>query len=145
MKYFSKLFSQIVIVLFVIYTFLGFFILPYFIQFYIPTIIKNTIHSESYVDSVHFNPYTFKITNFYFIIQDQNQNNLLFFETLKINVDPLNLLVKEISFSDIVIDNLKLSVAINKDKVANFQYILDSFNNENNTTKSQASEEKNDA
>ncbi len=143
MKKFSKLFSQIIIILFVIYTFLGFFILPYFIQFYIPTIIKNTIHSESYVDSVHFNPYTFKIKISNLIIQDQNQNNLLFFETLKINVDPLNLILKEISFSDIVIDNLKLSVDINKNKVANFQYILDSFNNENNSTKSQANEEKN--
>lgn len=144
MKKFRNLFAKVVFGIIILYSFIGFIILPYFIQFYIPTIVEKTIHSESYVDSVHINPFTFKIKVSNLIIKDQKKKNLLFFETLKINIDPLKLFLKEVDFSKIAIDNLKLAVDINKNKVINFQYILDSFNKDSNTTNTKTTEEKSD-
>jgi hypothetical protein len=134
MKSFTRLFSKLVIGVIVVYSIIGFFILPYFIQFYIPTIIKKTIQTHSYVDSVHFNPYTFKIQISNLIIQDQNKKNLLFFETLKININPLKLLNQEITLSELTIDNLKLAIDIDKNNITNFQYILDALDSKNNDT-----------
>ena len=73
MKFFTKLSTKVIFAIITIYSLIGFIILPYFIQFYIPTIIEKTIHSESYVDSVHLNPITLKITISNLIIKDQKK------------------------------------------------------------------------
>jgi len=146
MKNFRKLLIKLIFGIVIGYSIIGFIILPYFIQFYIPTIIKKTIHTHSYVDSVHLNPFTFKVKISNFIIQDKNKQNLLFFETLNIDIDPLKLLERNIHFSNVMIDNLKLSINIDKNKVTNFQYILDSLQNKetNSSTKKETTEKTND-
>lgn len=130
MQQFIKFFTKIFFVI-LFYSILGFIILPYFVQFYIPTIIKKTIHTESYVDSIHFNPFTFKVEINNLILKDQQKKNLLFFEKLQVNFDPLNLFKKELKVSNIAINNLKISININKKKISNFQYIIDILNKNN--------------
>jgi len=144
MKSFTKFFTKLIFGIVIVYSIIGFIILPYFVQFYIPTIIEKTIKTESYVDSVHFNPYTFHIKVSNLIIKDQKKQNILFFETLKINIDPLKLLNKEINLSDFTIDNLKLAIDIDKNNVINFQYILDALDNKNNDTTNNETTEKSD-
>jgi len=142
MKNLITIFTKILFGLFLIYSFIGFIILPYFVQFYIPTIIKKTIHTDSYVDLIHFNPFTFTIQISNTMIKDQNQKNLLFFEKLKVNIDPFNIVNNEIKIDTITVDNLKLFVDINKEKTTNFQYILDTFNTNNTSEKTKDIEEK---
>ncbi len=143
MKTFTKLFSKIIISLLGLYSILGFIVIPYFIQFYVPSIIQKTIHTNSYIDSVHLNPFTFNIKISNLIINDQNNKNLLFFETLKVNLNPMKLLKNEISLQSLSIDNFKLDIDIDKNKTANFQYILDSL--AKNSTKESSTTTQNES
>ncbi len=143
MKNLLTVFTKIICALVIIYSVIGFIILPYFVQFYIPTIIKKTIHTDSYVDSIHFNPFTFTVRVSNIMIKDQNQKNLLFFEKLKVNLDPFNLLKNEIKLDTIELDNLKLSIDINKEKITNFQYILDTLNTNDTATDTKGEKQNN--
>lgn len=124
MKRFFYYFSNLLLSIVVIYSVLGFFVVPYFVQFYSDDIIKKTLKSDSYLDSVHFNPYSFELKLSNFILKDQKNKNLIYFETFKFDLDPLKLLEKKIVLKKVKIKNLKLDVDIDKNEQINFEYLL---------------------
>lgn len=127
MKRAAFIFIKTFIALVLVYSFAGFFLLPYFVQFYTPMVLKKSLNTDSYIDSVHLNPFNSHIRLDNFIIKDQNHKNLLFFEKLILNIDPLKLLENKIVLKNIKLENLKIDVDLDTDKKANFQYILDAL------------------
>ena len=127
MKKRLAIFSKAAILLVTLYSFLGFFILPYFVQVYTTDILKKTLNTESYIDSVHLNPYNFHIRLDNFIIKDEKNKNLLFFEKFHFNIDPWKILNHKIVLKNMKLENLKVDVDLDKNKVPNFQYILDAL------------------
>ncbi len=127
MKKTFVIFSKVIIAVVTIYSFIGFFILPYFVQVYTSDILKKTLNTDSYIDSVHLNPYNFHIRLSNFMIIDEKKKNLLFFENFHFNIDPWKILNHKIVVKNIRLDNLKVDVDLDRDKRANFQYILDAL------------------
>ncbi|MEA3354534.1 MAG: DUF748 domain-containing protein [Campylobacterota bacterium] len=119
------LFAKIIAWIVTAYSLLGFFIIPYTLQHFTPKIIKDTLNARVIINSVHLNPFTFhmKISNF--IIKDDKNKNLVYFETLSFNIDPVKMVNNNIHLQHLIIDNLKFDVDIDKNKEINFQYILD--------------------
>ncbi|MEA3288621.1 MAG: DUF748 domain-containing protein [Campylobacterota bacterium] len=140
-----KLGTKIIVWIVAVYSFLGFFIIPYTVQHYTPKIIKDTLNAQTIIDSVHLNPYTFdmKISNF--MIKDQNNKNLVYFETLALNIDPAKILQNNIHLKHLTFDNLKFDVDIDKNKEINFQYILDHLSKSSTEVKETKSQDDNGA
>lgn len=142
MKKIAAVVSKVIIALVLVYSFVGFFILPYFIQFYTADILKKTLNTDSYIDSVHLNPFNFHIRLDNFIIKDEKHKNLLFFEKFIINIDPLKLLKNKIVIKNIKLENMKIDVDLDKDKRANFQYIIEALNGANKTAEKEGSKKQ---
>lgn len=123
----KKLLLKVVVILGVLYTFLGFFILPYFIQFSTPPFLKKQYGIEVYIDSVHFNPYNFSFKLSNLILKDEERKKLLYFGELLVDLDPISLLNGTIYIKKILLDNARINIEFDKNKKGNFQFLVEKF------------------
>jgi hypothetical protein len=137
----KKLLLKIFFTAALFYAVAGFFILPYFVQFSIPSLLKKQYGIEIYIDSVHFNPFdfSFKLSNF--ILKDEKKENLVYFENLFINIDPTQLINGTVYIKKFALDNARIDIEFDVNKRSNFQFLLDTFatdssdNSQNTTSK----------
>ncbi len=123
MKY-IKSFKFWLACLIVVYTFVGFVIVPWFITNKVPAILKDKIGINLSLGKTSFNPYTYELTLRNITLKDQNQKTA--FELKKFYVDYtfFGILTKTFIFNDILIDSARLYATINQDGNLNLLNIM---------------------
>lgn len=106
------------------YTLLGFVLVPYFIQSNFTKIISEQLNTQGYLKRIYFNPYTFELKLENLLILDDSDQSLLYFRSLYLNINWSNITSKEIIIDQFLIDGLKTSVDLYKEKKFNFSHIL---------------------
>jgi len=130
--YKSKLFIILSSIL-VLYTILGFVFLPYFIQKNFSNTLRTTINTNGYLEKVYINPYTFEIELTNLLIQDKKNINLLYFNKLSLDFEFTSLFSDTLILKYIHLNNLKTNIILDKNKITNFQYIVNILNKNNNS------------
>ncbi|PHR70127.1 MAG: hypothetical protein COA66_13170 [Arcobacter sp.] len=135
MHFFKSIFFKVIVATFVLYALGGFFALPYYLEQNLTRILKENIDSKASVSKIYINPFLFELNVKNLNIKDKNDNTLLSFKNVDVDVDPILLFKRMISFKYIHIDELKINTNINKNEILNFQYILDFLNKNDKETK----------
>ncbi len=130
---FKKIFLSIALT----YTVLGFFVLPYVLKSQIVKNIENLTYATVKVDSVYFNPYTFKLRLSGIELSDENKKDLFLLNVLELNIQTSSLLMGSIHIKDLILQRPKLFLAYDKD--INFNKIIKPNSNQENTTKEDTS------
>jgi len=129
---FKSFVVKLILVVLVIYSLLGFIILPYFIQSNFSKLIMQNFNTEGYLGSVKINPFTFEISFQNMIIKDKQHKNILYFNSLDLDLEVTALFHKEIVLKYLKIDNLKTSIVLYKNNQFNFSHILKQLNQNSN-------------
>ena len=106
------------------YTLLGFVILPYLIQSNFSKTIQEQLNTNGYLKRVYINPFTFEVRLHNLLIQDDKYKTLLYFESLKTDLNFLKLLTGEIEVEYLHLNSLKTNISLYKEKTFNFTHIL---------------------
>lgn len=103
-----------------LYTTLGFFAVPVVIENKLKEAIKDYYHEEASVKKIYFNPFTFaleindlKITNNY--SPEKSDPYKVNLEFARVNLDLFPLLMKEVRFSEFIINRAQLNFAFYRD------------------------------
>jgi len=102
----------------------GFILLPYLIQSNFTKVIEQNLNTQGYINRVYINPYTFEVKLHKLNIRDDKNQNLLYFNSLYLDIEFTQLFSSEIVVKNLLIDQLKTSVSLYKDKTLNFSHIL---------------------
>ncbi|MCF6172183.1 MAG: DUF748 domain-containing protein [Campylobacteraceae bacterium] len=108
----------------VLYTFLGFIILPWFITNKLPPILKDKIGLNITISDTSFNPYSFELTLQDITIRNQSQRAVLKVKKAYVNYTIFGFFTKTFLFSNISINSPKIFVTINQDGKLNLATIL---------------------
>lgn len=111
-----------------LYTILGFVFLPYLIQKNFSKTLSETINTNGYLEKVYINPYTFEVELTNLLIQDKKNINLLYFNKFSFDFEFTSLFSDTLLIKYIYLNNLKTNIILDKNKITNFQYILDVLN-----------------
>ncbi len=107
-----------------VYTFIGFFFLPWFITDKLPTILKNKIGINISIKKAHFNPYTLELTLNNIIIDDLKNQPVFKLKSFYANYTIFGLLNKTFLFSNITINSPFLYATIDRNGEINLNNIL---------------------
>jgi hypothetical protein len=124
-KVISNIYFKILFIALATYTVLGFLLIPYAIQHYLPGIMHKTLGTHATLYKAHFNPYTFQVKLDHFVIEDKDYQRLASFNTLKVDFNVNDLLDGQLLFDRIYMKHLKVDVRVDDCGVYNFQHILD--------------------
>ncbi len=122
-----------ILALFGIYVLFGFFILPYLVKTSLPIYLQQKYNISTYIDSVHLNPFDASLRVDNFILKDQQNENLFYFEKLHIDLALFQLLNKTLYVEKFALTNSKATVIINKDQRANYQFLIDTFRSDHSS------------
>ena len=126
--------------LFIAYILLGFLLLPFILKPQLIKIINNQTDAKVEIQSLSFNPLIFQLTLDNLSLRDLQKNDLLSFDTLRINVNPTSLLYGALELKELSLLRPRISLVYSKDKTINFSHILknkredSSEDKESNTT-----------
>ncbi len=138
-KLYKSIVLKIIVALVVIYTLLGFVILPYFIQANFSKTLKTFTSANGYLERVYINPYTFEVELTNLLIQDDKNKTLLFFNKFGLDFEFKSIFTDVFVIQSIYMKDLKTNTILDRQKVTNFQYILD-FLNKDKTAKAEETE-----
>lgn len=134
MKY-IKSFRFWILFLFLCYTFLGFFIIPWYITSFLPSVLKQKIGINLQIQKASFNPYSFELTLQNVTLKDLDEQPALKLGTIYVNYSPLGLIDKIFLFQKLRIQNPQIFATLNKDGKINFQNLLPDTKQENKKLK----------
>jgi hypothetical protein len=131
---FRSIYIKILSIVLVIYSVIGFIILPYLIQSNFSSLIKQELNANAYISRVYINPFTFEVGLHNLLIQDEKNTLLLYFKSFRTNINLTSLLFAEIRLNYILIESLKTSVTLSKNKALNFSHILKQLSQKTKTS-----------
>jgi len=120
-----NLYFKIFFLITLTYTVLGFLLVPYLIQHYLPTIVHKTLGTHATLYKTSFNPYTFQLSLNHLVVQDDKAKRLVSFNTLEVDFDVDDLLEGKLLFKNIYLKHLKVDMRIDVSGRYNFQHIID--------------------
>ncbi len=118
------MFKKIIFYLLAIYTLLGFIALPYFLKPQLIQIIEQETNSRISIDSLSFNPFVFKLVINELEIKTLDDEKLLSFDALLINVEPTSLLNATVHLKEMTLSEPKIFLVYKEDKTFNALSIL---------------------
>jgi len=139
---FKNIYIKILLIIVTLYSLVGFVVLPYLMQSNFSTLVKKELNTNAYLNRVYINPFTFSIELHNLLIQDKKNDLLLYVESIKTDVEPLELLFGEITLDYIYIDSLNTSISLYKENEFNFSHILNQLKQEKTNTIPQTDEIK---
>ena len=110
--------------LFLGYLFIGFVLLPLLIKPQLVKLINTQTNAEVTINSLGFNPILFQVTIDVLNLQDRQQNKLVGFESLRVNVDPSALIKGSFKLKELSLIDPYVNIVYNKDKRLNLSKIL---------------------
>ena len=138
---FKYLWFRILFILFVLYSLLGFIVLPYLIQSNFTKTIKDTLNTNAYLNRVYINPFTFEVRLYKLLIQDDQNKTLLYFKSFKTDLKLFSLFNNEIELDYIDIESLNSAISLYQNKQLNFSHILTKLTQNSEEPKTIESEE----
>lgn len=108
----------------VIYTILGFLVLPPIIRLVAVKQLAKELHREVTIDKVRLNPYTLSITIRGLKVKDTDAETMLAWDQVYVNLQLASLFGHAWVFSEISVVNPYARVQMNKDRTLNFSDIL---------------------
>jgi len=115
---FQKL-IKIVSITLLIYAVIGFFLLPLFIKPQLTTLIAQESYAKLSMQKVLINPFTFRVDFIDVILNDREEQRVLSFDSLSIDLNPTSLLFGMVEVKEIVFKNPKLNIVYRDDKRLN--------------------------
>lgn len=131
-----KIFSFMAIFIFIFYTLLGFFGIPYIMKNFLPEKLAQKTHLHVRIEKIYFNPFSFYLNLENTKISDKDGFSFFESKNLHANLDIFPLFSKLISFEDIGLDLPSLSIKIDKEGKTNLLQYMEI--NDKNTTKTQS-------
>ncbi|RXK00479.1 hypothetical protein CRU98_04785 [Arcobacter sp. CECT 8986] len=134
----SNKFLKIILSVFVIYSLLGFFILPYFLKPKLVEIINQNITKQASLEKISFNPFSFEVTLKNFTLKDDKED-IISFDKLYVDFSLLKSIDKKhIRFSYIELENPVINIVEDE----NAQINLNSIVKSNTSSKTEVKKEE---
>lgn len=122
----SNKFLKIILSILVIYSILGFLVIPFFLKSKLVEIINDNITKQASLEKLRFNPFTFKITLKNFTLKDDKEV-IISFDKLYIDFSLFKSIDKKhIRFSYIELENPVINIIENENSKINLNSIIKS-------------------
>ena len=108
----------------ILYGFVGFIILPFILKPKVIEIVQSETNSKITVNDISFNPFLFKLKFSGIELSDLEDNPLVSFESLLVDVELYSLLRSAIHINELTLNQPKINIVYNKDKTINLLNIL---------------------
>lgn len=116
--------KKILLSLLVLYSILGFFVLPWVAKSQIVKIVEQNTNSKLQIENISFNPFLFKLQLEYIQLTSIQNKPLVNFKSLYIDVELYSLFTRTIHIKDILLHKPEIFVALSKEKKLNLLSIL---------------------
>lgn len=103
----------------IIYTLVGFFLVPYLIKTKVPEIVNEQINGKLTLESVRFNPYNFNLKLTDLKLTSQQDKSIFSLEKFSANFEFYSLLLGNIHFRDIELKAPRINIVYSQDKKLN--------------------------
>ncbi len=108
-----------------LYTLLGFVALPLAMRWYLPKFAEENLHSKASIETVRFNPFLFTLDLKNFRLEDTNEELLVGFNRLHIDLDPsVSLIRLALVLRTIELDQPDIQLVLDKNGVSNFERLV---------------------
>jgi len=116
--------AKTVLILFLLYTLLGFFLLPKLLLPKLQEILNDTLNASTKIESLYFNPLTFTARISGVSLKEQDGKKLLELAYLEVDVDPTALLFGTIQINTIVLQKPQIYARLDKEGAFNLTHML---------------------
>ncbi len=116
--------KNILLYLLLFYGFLGFIVLPFVLKPQVIEIVQKETNSKITIESISFNPFIFKLELSGVELKSLEDEPLVSFKRLEVNVEVHSLIKSAIHIKNIILQEPKIAVVYNKDKTLNLLGIL---------------------
>lgn len=111
--------KKVIFISLLVYTFFGFFALPYIIKSQLQSIVNKNLNAALSIQKVTFNPYTFIITIDQAVLNSIDNKKVASVESVQINLEPHSLFYKALYIKDIALQKPYFYIAHQSDKTFN--------------------------
>ncbi len=116
--------KKVLLSLFMLYTILGFFIVPLVLETQIPKIVSNQLHAKLSIKDISFNPFFFHLDVNGVELQDAKGEKLASFEAFKVNLEPHQLFIGAVYLKNITLQKPQIFLNFDKGGVLNFDNLV---------------------
>lgn len=116
--------KKILLTLFLLYSIIGFFVLPLILKSQIIERVNQETKAKLSINDVYFNPYIFKLELSAVKLNDLDKKHLLSFKSLLVDVEPSSLLQAALHVSNITLTKPQISLVYNRDRTFNLASIV---------------------
>lgn len=117
---FKKLFYTFIL----LYTLIGFFLVPYIIETKVPKIVNNNMNASFYLKSATFNPYTFNLAIYGIELSSKDKKKIFSLEKFTADLEVSSLIMGYIHFKDIEFISPSIHIVYSKNKKLNLLEII---------------------
>ncbi|MFT5660885.1 MAG: hypothetical protein ACI9TV_001529 [Sulfurimonas sp.] len=118
------LFKKIILSLIFFYSLVGFVAVPLILKPQIIDIVSKETNAKIEIDSVFFNPFAFYLNISGLKLRSLDDRELLFIKEIFINIEVSSLINSAIHVKNFILEEPRISLALDKDKKINFASIL---------------------
>ena len=105
----------IIAILLVLYTLTGFFLAPFLIERYLPSMLSQRLNSQVTLEQVKINPFSLTLEARDFRINEVSGDMLVGFKRLYVNFELSSIFKWVLTFADVVLDVPSINIIIDKD------------------------------
>src|SRR4030043_50200 len=105
----------IIAILLVLYTLTGFFLAPFLIERYLPSMLSQRLNSQVTLEQVKINPFSLTLEARDFRINEVSGDMLVGFKRLYVNFELSSIFKWVLTFADVVLDAPSINIIIDKD------------------------------
>ncbi len=120
----TKIGSVILVSLLVLYSAIGFMILPWYANKALGEYVSNQLHRELVIEKIYFNPFTFHLCVDNIVLKEKNQVPIASLFKLDINIDLDHLLKKTLVVSTLRLNEPRLELIIDETGSMNLDRLL---------------------
>ncbi len=118
------MFKKVALSFLLLYSLFGFFVLPLIVKSQLVGIVEKKTSSKLFINDVYFNPFIFNLEISGIELKDCNNEHLVSFKLLGIDLELYSLLRAAIHVNSITVDEPMITVVYNSDKTFNFSSLL---------------------
>ncbi|MCD4781727.1 MAG: DUF748 domain-containing protein [Candidatus Omnitrophica bacterium] len=119
-----RIFAYIFVWLFFLYTLTGFIVIPFGLKWFIEKKVPELCNHSVSINKIYFNPYSHRLRFHQLNVADENEQSLIAFNYLDINVRFIQLLKKKYHFQYVILDGFFSNVIIDQSGEVNLLNLL---------------------
>jgi len=118
------MFKKILLSIFVLYSFLGFIVLPYVVKPQIENIVASETNSKLSIEDIYFNPFNFIIEISGISLKTFDGEKIASLDMLAVDLEPHSLFKAALHVKSIILYKPQIFAVYNSDKTFNFSKII---------------------